>query len=255
MAAIGGSTFDAQTSGNATAATTGASSEVGAAASRQHSAVQKVGGAASMYCSGTATSSYLIWNFTATTKVYCRFYVRRETVSSNATACVMAQFRNTSLAAPILAWEPNTGALRVRDVSTVRATYPVTTGQWYRIDWQVDFIAAQQRVWLYTGATIHSANTADAVAGGAALAVSNTGATLDRMHLGYQLGVTPEVNFYLDELAIDNAVMPPPYVPPAAGRRLERKASGVWAPQILEKKVSGVWMPQIIERKDAGVWS
>jgi hypothetical protein len=249
MAVLFATTFDAATSGNITTATTGASSVISEGPSLQHSTTQKINVAA-MSVTGTI-SSHLRWNLTATGTVFTRLYLRRETVLAE--LWTPALWLSSTTARVRLAFEAATGNLLVRDGTTVVATYPFTTAQWYRVDWSVE-TGVGQRVRLYTGATIHSANTADAVAGGALLAASSVSA-LDRFYLGQVVAVSSPVSAYVDEVVVDGAALPAPFVPPAAGRRLERKVSGVWAPHLVEKKVSGAWVPQIVERKDAGVWS
>jgi len=253
MAVVVNATFDAATSGEATTATTGAASVSGPASSRQHSTVQKISGA-SLYLSGSSVAM-LVYPFGVDTgKVFTRLYFRRETTSTDANPCSFLILEDTAIIQRArLAFASTTGSLIVRNGAAVVATYPVTTSQWYRVDWSAE-VGIGQRAWLYTGATLHSASTADAVAGGTLLALSGS-ATFRKINLGEVFAVTPPVNFYVDEFKVDTGVMPPPFVPPAAGRRLERKVAGAWVPYVLEKKVSGAWVPQIVEQKNAGVWS
>jgi hypothetical protein len=251
MAVLFTADFDSQTSGAATTASTGASSISSGADAPQHSTAQKIAGASLLFTGSNVTSA--AWAFAAPKrpKVFTRFYVYRQAnPTANSMIARLTAVGNSSITQIGFS---SAGGLIVRsNTSTLVATYTCTIGQWYRVDWSVEGDLSQQRVRLYTGATIHSPNTADAVQGGATLTAAGVSSwPFDQIQIGM---VGNPGTWYIDEVAVDDAALPPPWSAPS-GRRVERKVSGVWVPQVVEKKVAGAWVPQIVERKDAGVWS
>ena len=183
----------------------------------QYSTAQKVNGSAA-YFSGTS-QAYLQRSTGATqNKRFIRLYFRRETVSTDANNCSFAVLYDTAgspNAVARLGFVSNTGNLMVRDGGThrravsdhdravvpgrlvrggrYRATGPPTPGR--------PCIREHRR----RGRRGHPASP-------------NRRIHVGRLQHRPVLRRVPACNFYIDEVAVDNAALPAPFAPPATGR-------------------------------------
>lgn len=108
------------------------------------------------------------------------------------------------------------GTIRMRNGTVATGSaQSVSTGQWYRLDWSVTSVSAKQTAHLYTGANLHSTDTADAVS----LGVNQN--TAAGQHGEVWLGVISATTFeyYADRFRVDDASLPAPVAtaPPSTG--------------------------------------
>lgn len=178
----------------------------------QFSAAQAVTGTRSMVVSGTQATQARWGSFTAKSHLFISFYLYIATWGTSATVIIAAKnASNTNRAQLRLTNNSGTPRLGMRNgTSEVTAGANIATGQWHRVDWELDYANSVQRMWRYSGATLHSTNTADAdyASGNQTF---NTG-TVERVVVGHDGAVANANTIYWDQPAGDDATMPPPAV-------------------------------------------
>lgn len=196
-------------SGNATTSTTSADVFAGAAGGVTHSTTQVVEGS-SLHITGTSFSC-LEWVLASHTTHDQVIYVYVDAAPGSNTSYVGCR----NAADTTYAWEFQVGATQFRmkqnTALITNGTYTFTSGQWYRID--ITFPTTSTiRVRGYTGATLHSTNTADAVWDSGAQTYS--AGAMGKLLLGTINATTGSPSIYFDYVDADDAALPAPYSPP-----------------------------------------
>jgi acetyl esterase/lipase len=156
------------------------------------------------------TTSYRYLNFilAGRPRTYISLYFRMPSLPTSSTIFVEVQTAGSTTAAQ--ASFLSSGTFRIRNGTTqVGATYAIQLNQWYRMDWWLDGVANQMNARLYTGTTLHSPVTTDAVFTTGTVAYGQ--GTMGDIWFGSMIAVTaPGWQFYMDRFMVDSDVMPSP---------------------------------------------
>lgn len=175
-------------------------------------AVTPISGTRVMVVSGTPATQGRWGSFAAKSYVCISFYIYVDTYGGSATVIATCKnASNTNRAQLRLTDSGGTPLLGIRNGTTqVTAGSAMATGQWHRVDWELDYTNSVQRVWRYTGANLHSTNTGDAdyASGNQTF---NTG-TIERFTIGHDTAVANANTIYWDMPGGDDAAMPAPVV-------------------------------------------
>jgi hypothetical protein len=194
---------------NATASTTAFDAAFGTAGVITHSTLQSVSLTRSLRVNGSAFSS-LRKNMSATGSLFTSCYVRLAATVPN--SCFFISITDGTVNLVELGFNAS-DQFRLRTAQIQRATSSaVNIDQWYRVDLSVSGTTA--RVRAYTGATLHSTNTADAWWHSGAQTYGG-GATMTELYAGNIAAVTGGWQSFIDYFGADTAALPDPYTPPA----------------------------------------
>jgi hypothetical protein len=115
------------------------------------------------------------------------------------------------------------GELRIRDGTTqVDITTGFAAATWHRVDWEL-LGSANQTLWIYKGATLHSTSTSDAWA---TLTGALTATTFGRIGVGSTIAVVGGWSASIDSLRADDATMPAPPIAMTVASAI--RVSAVW---------------------------
>jgi hypothetical protein len=237
--------FDGQADGTTVTTSTISADSVSGSGAITHSTTRAITGASSLRVNGTSTHS-ATWLDTARAESYVSFYFYLP--SDPAANSFLAQLRDSVPAVVAQVGFTTAGELRIRNaLSTVYTTSGLQNNQWYRADWYVSNTANTQRIRLYTGASLHSSNTADATFDSGNQ--SYTGGDQSRTDFGAIAGVAGGWEAFGDRLRVDDASMPAPYSAPAAATWvLKRRVGGVAVEHVIERRTTGAGVVQVIKR-------
>lgn len=171
-------------------------------------------GSLSMRATTSATVGYVTKTWTATNTAYIRFYVLIESLPA-ATLYLGTLVSGTTIRAQCAI--TTTGQVRLRDATTsvYTSTETLSTGVWYRIEWDL-VSGSSQAVRAYEGNS-----TTPLLDSGAD---TYTSGTFDGLRFGNTATATHSVWF--DELAVDDTANPGPLVTTAAlGQSAETDAA------------------------------
>lgn len=237
--------FDGQADGTAVSTGTISAGAVSGSGVMTHSTTRSITGASSLRVNGSA-SNFATWTDTARAESYMSLYFYLPT--DPAANSFLVQLRDSVPAVVAQIGFTTAGELRIRNaLSTVYTTSGLQNNQWYRADWYVSNTANTQRIRLYTGASLHSSNTADATFDSGDQ--SYTGGDQSRTDFGAIAGVAGGWEAFGDRLRVDDASMPAPYSAPAAATWvLKRRVGGVAVEHVIERRTTGAGVVQVIKR-------
>lgn len=205
--------FNGATSGDVTTSNSSITNHTGATASTQFTTSWKLEGAAAMIISG-AGSGACRWNPTADASRYTTVYVHTP-ASAPSTSGSFLNMRDSGDTAT--QWDIRyltTGQFQLRDSTAgnaQRAIYSASANTDYRIDISVTSGTVTTRI--YTGATINSSTTGDAVY--SSVSQTYSGGTMGPVNLGDISGNS--LGIVVDFFRVENAALAAPYSPPAGG--------------------------------------
>lgn len=211
-----------------------------------HSTEWSISGTRSMKVNAATTYRLLEWTLTQHTNLYMSFYIKTAATDPGANAYLMQVCDSLGNNVWQLGQELG-GDLRVRDASTTVDTAAVTNSTVYRVD--VTLLGAgNQTTRLYTGANLHSTNTANA-------AFTMTGALTATSFYSIRVGNIASVagigfTIYMDYFEASDTALPAPYS--GGGGPATPDGPEATGNYIVKRRTSGVWVLQKMRRYKVG---
>lgn len=234
--------FSAGTSGTQiTSALIGATSMSGSGTNVIFSNIQAIdSGGLSMYLSGATTTKSAYFALSSRTDSYLRIYIYVNTLAA-ATTIVANIGKATSGNAAQLGFNSAGKAIIKNGTTAVGTAFTINAGQWYRYDWEVHKTGTgtgSQTCRIYTGTTLHSTNTADAVG---TMTGTYTQDDMGDVLIGnVQAVASPGADLFVDYPSLSNTAFIGIYTPPATvGRPIYQRVAGSPVTKKVYKKVAG----------------